>query len=115
MRAIVCDDAGGFELATVADPRPGDGEIVLRLSCVGLCGTDLFKLATASTRTGQVLGHELVGEVVETGAGTPFEIGERIVVPHHVACGECPLCLRGSETMCDVFREDLLSPGGFAE
>src|SRR5262249_52547700 len=44
-----------------------------------------------------------------------FVPGDRVVVPHHVACGECVLCRRGAETLCPVFRENLLTPGGFSE
>ena len=50
------------------------------------------------------------------GPGTVgFEPGDRVVVPHHVACGTCDLCRRGSETLCPLFRENLLVPGGFSE
>ncbi len=97
-------------------PEPGKGEILLRLRVVGLCGTDLFKLDTGTEKAGGVLGHELVGEVVGLGPGvTKFRHGERIVVPHHVPCGECVYCRRGSETMCEAFKENLLEPGGFAD
>jgi len=96
-------------------PNPRPGELLLRLRVSGLCGTDLFKLEQKSIRRGIVLGHEIAGVVEETGRDTGFDIGDRVVVPHHVACGECLLCLRGSETLCPVFREDLLDPGGFAE
>lgn len=82
----------------------------------GLCGTDLFKLETGSAAAGQVLGHEIVGEVAALGEGVrQFRLGDRIAVPHHVPCGDCALCRRGSETLCRVFRENLLFPGGFAE
>ncbi len=96
-------------------PALSPGEILLRLRGCGLCGTDLFKLDHQSAPDGAVLGHEVVGDVVETRAPERFAIGDRVVVPHHVPCGECALCRRGSETMCDVFRENLLSPGGFSE
>ena len=97
-------------------PIPGEKEILLRLRVVGLCGTDLFKLKAGTAMPGQVLGHELVGEVVGLGCRvTHFEIGDRVVVPHHVPCGECDLCLRDAETMCSVFKDHLLEPGGFAE
>jgi len=97
-------------------PRPGAGELLLRLRTVGLCGTDLFKLNTGSAAPGSVLGHELVGEVAVLGPGvTGFAADDRVAVPHHVPCGICPLCRRGSETMCAVFRENLLEPGGFAD
>lgn len=97
-------------------PSPAEDELLLRLRVVGFCGTDLFKLDTGSVAPGMVLGHELVGEVVEHGSRVSgFQVGDRVVVPHHVPCGECHLCRSGSETMCPAFRENLLEPGGFSE
>ncbi len=97
-------------------PRPGPGEMLLRLRVVGFCGTDLFKLDSGAAQAGAVLGHELVGEVIELGHGvTAFQGGDRVAVPHHVACGDCLYCRRGNETMCEVFRENLLEPGAFAD
>jgi L-iditol 2-dehydrogenase len=43
-----------------------------------------------------------------------FDLGERVVVPHHVACGSCALCRRGADTKCEDFLENLMSPGGFS-
>ncbi len=95
---------------------PGPGEVELRLRACGLCGTDLFKLANDGVSDGAVLGHELVGIVERCGDGVEeFGPGDRVVVPHHVSCGDCHLCRAGSETKCEVFLENLLEPGGFAE
>jgi L-iditol 2-dehydrogenase len=97
-------------------PKPGPGELLLRLRVVGLCGTDLFKLSVGSEAQGTVLGHEVVGTVIACGDGvTKFKQGDRIAVPHHVPCGECIYCKRGNETMCETFRENLMFPGGFAD
>jgi L-iditol 2-dehydrogenase len=101
-------------------PQPGAGELLLRLSCCGLCGTDLFKLERprehGGAAEGAVLGHEVVGVVEEVGAGAVgFAAGDRVAVPHHVACGVCPLCRRGSDTLCPHFRDNLLLPGGFSD
>jgi len=97
-------------------PAPAAGEIVLRLRVVGLCGTDLFKLTTGSQAQGTVLGHEVVGDIIALGSGvTKFSLGDRIAVPHHVPCGDCVYCLRGNETMCETFRENLMVPGGFSD
>lgn len=113
---IACLGGDATALQQRPVPEPGEGEILLRLRVVGFCGTDLFKLDTGTEKAGSVLGHELVGEVIVLGPGVDkFSIGERIVVPHHVPCGECVYCLRGSETMCEVFKENLLEPGGFAD
>jgi len=97
-------------------PTPGPGELLLRLSCCGLCGTDLWKLDRGTAPAGAVLGHELVGVVEEVGAGAVgFLPGDRVAVPHHVACGECALCRRGAETLCPRFRDNLLLPGGWSD
>jgi L-iditol 2-dehydrogenase len=90
--------------------------MLLGLRVVGFCGTDLFKLKTGSAAKGSVLGHELVGDVMALGPGvTKFALGDRVVVPHHVPCGTCIHCRRGNETMCAVFKENLMEPGGFAD
>lgn len=116
MTVAACTPGGGVRLESRPLPEPGPGELRLRLRAAGLCGTDLFKLRYGTAAEGMVLGHEVVGTVEALGPGTAgFLPGSRVAVPHHVACGECDLCLRGSETLCPVFRENLLVPGGFAE
>lgn len=111
----LCGPAGEISCGTLPTPAPGDGELVLRLSCCGLCGTDLYKIARG-THVDRVLGHELVGTVAALGSGTSgFSIGQRVVTPHHVACGRCRLCRSGATTACTTFREEQLAPGGFSE
>lgn len=116
MRAAVCRGAG--KVATEAWPRPaaGPGELLLRMRGCGLCGSDIAKIVAAGTRLPAVFGHELVGEVVETGPGADgFGPGDRVVAAHHVPCGSCHYCRRGSASMCRAFRASNLDPGGFAE
>jgi L-iditol 2-dehydrogenase len=108
----------GGRLAPADLPRPaaGPGELLVRLRGCGLCGSDIAKLADAAARLPTVLGHEVVGDVVEVGEGVRgFAAGDRVVAAHHVPCGECHLCRRGSESMCRAFKESNLDPGGFAE
>lgn len=113
---VACDGGERTHLERRPPMAPGPGEMLLDLAVVGFCGTDLFKLKTGSAAPGTVLGHELVGTVAALGPGvTRFALGDRVVVPHHVPCGECPLCRRGNETMCAVFKENLMQPGGFAD
>lgn len=115
-RAVVCRADGTTRLEERHGEVPQPGELLLDLRACGLCGTDLFKLDRGPA-PGSVLGHELVGSVRSSGSGVPeaFAPGARVVVPHHVACGECAQCRSGSETLCDEFRRDLLAPGGFSE
>ncbi|HAA92974.1 MAG TPA: hypothetical protein DCE33_11040 [Rhodospirillaceae bacterium] len=113
---VACLGGADTRLEARPQPIPGPGELVLRLRVVGLCGTDLFKLAVGSEAPGTVLGHEVVGEVIGLGEGVDeFALGDRVVVPHHVPCGECVYCERGNETMCETFRKNLMVPGGFAD
>ncbi len=107
---------GSVRLESRPRPEPGPGEMLLRLRCAGLCGTDLFKLRHATAPQGSVLGHEVVGSVETLGAGVAgFAPGDRVAVAHHAACGTCDVCRRGNEPLCPAFRDNLLAPGGFSE
>ena len=115
-RVIAC--RGGDRVALEERPLEGPqrGELLLKVRVVGLCGTDLFKLDNDLASPGTVLGHELVGEVLAVGERvTGFAAADRVAVSHHVACGVCPLCVRGAVTMCEEFKENLLAPGGFSD
>ena len=115
MRAAVHAGTGEIRLETRPTPRIGPGELLLRVRGCGLCGSDLAKLRQPAPGPA-VLGHEVVGEVDEAGAGAgDFRPGERVVVAHHVPCSTCHYCRRGSVSMCRAFKASNLDPGGFAE
>ena len=116
MLVAACAAAGALRPESRRRPVPGPGEILLRLHRAGLCGTDLWKLRHGAAAAGSVLGHEVVGAVAELGAGVAgLQPGDRLFVPHHVACGRCDVCRAGSETMCPAFAANQLAPGGFSE
>ena len=116
MQVVECGPGDVTMPARRPVPTPAAGEVLLATRWCGLCGTDLFKLAGDDLVPGTVLGHELVGEVAAIGPRVEgFARGDRVVVPHHVACGVCSLCRRGADTQCAMFRENLMDPGGFAE
>lgn len=116
MQVASCAEGGALRIEERDLPAPGPGEVLLRLRWCGLCGTDLFKLNNGLPAPGTVLGHEIVGDVVAFGgAVNEVTIGDRVVSPHHVACGVCRLCRRGNPTKCESFLENLLEPGGFSE
>jgi L-iditol 2-dehydrogenase len=96
-------------------PSAGPGELLLRLRSCGLCGSDIAKIG-ADHPAPAVFGHEVVGDVLEVGAGVDgFVVGDRVVAAHHVPCFECHYCRRGSPSMCRAFKRTNLDPGGFAE
>ena len=102
MRAIVLDAAGEPRPADIPEPE-GEGELVDVLAC-GLCGSDVEKLGRASE--GSVLGHEVVARTGD---------GRRVVLVHHLPCGDCERCRAGHESTCETFRRATIEPGGFAE
>lgn len=115
MKAVVLREGGALRVEDWPRPSAAAGEIVLRLRGCGLCGSDIAKVVAPVT-TPIVLGHELVGDVVEVGSGVErFRTGERVVAAHHVPCGACHYCRRGSASMCRAFKTSNLDPGGFAE
>ncbi len=103
-------------------PRPGPGEVLVRVLACGVCRSDL-KVAgglmpfSASQRLPHVPGHEISGEVAEVGAGVTLAPGQRVVVHNYWGCGSCPYCVEGQENLCDALRGwvGFTTPGGFEE
>lgn len=96
-------------------PRPGPGEILVRVRASGLCGSDLMEWYR-KPKAPVVLGHEVSAEVVAVGTGvTRFKAGDRVVVTHHVPCMVCHYCSTGRHTVCDTLRQTHFDPGGFAQ
>ncbi len=89
-------------------PRPGPGEILVRVAACGVCHTDLHYL-DHGVKTFRdpplILGHEPSGTVVEGGPGTSlFRSGERVLLPAVLTCGRCRLCRLGRENICESMR-----------
>ncbi len=90
----------------------GFGAIVKVEGC-GLCGSDIVKIREGAEDA--VLGHEVVGEIVEIHSNTDFKRGDKVVVAHHYPCFECEFCKNESFSMCKTFKETNITPGGFSE
>ncbi|MDX1626830.1 MAG: L-threonine 3-dehydrogenase [Wenzhouxiangellaceae bacterium] len=123
MRALVKPDAApGLELREVAVPRPGPGEVLVRLEKTAICGTDLhiYQWDEWSQRTIKpplILGHEFVGRIAEIGAGVRgYEEGQRVSAEGHIVCGVCRNCRAGKPHLCpDTVGIGVNRDGGFAE
>jgi propanol-preferring alcohol dehydrogenase len=89
-------------------PAPGPGQVLIRVHACGVCRTDLHVVDgdLASPKPGVIPGHEIVGTVVEAGAGADrLRPGERVGVPWlGWACGTCGYCRSGRENLCDAAR-----------
>jgi propanol-preferring alcohol dehydrogenase len=92
-----------LEPAEIADPVPGDGQVLVRVSACGVCRTDLHIVdgELAEPKLPLVPGHQIVGTAVADGAR--FAAGERIGIPWlGETCGHCRYCLSGRENLCDA-------------
>lgn len=90
------------------------GAIVKVFGC-GLCGSDIVKFKHKISPDGTVLGHEIVGKIVEINSETNFRVGDKIVSSHHIPCGVCHYCRHGNVSMCEHFKQTNIRPGGFSE
>ena len=116
MKAAVYYDPTTIRYEEVPRPRAGPGEVVVRLSSVGLCGTDIHKIVHRTVPPGTVLGHEVAGTIAEVGEDVAgFGVGDRVYAGHHVPCFTCEHCVRGHHSSCAQFKRTNFDPGGFAE
>lgn len=116
MRAATTVGDQAFRIGDVEDPVTGPGELVLRVTGCGVCGSDLS--ARPALPDGTVMGHELSGEVTAVGDGvTGWAEGDQAAVLPVRSCGTCPSCADGHVAHCDEVALIGLggAAGGFAE
>src|SRR5436305_6528881 len=85
---------------TIINPR----DAVVKITSTAICGSDLhlYNGFIPSMKSGDVLGHEFMGEVVEVGKGVRnLSVGDRVVVPFPIACGSCAQCEREMFSLCE--------------
>ncbi|MDM0085568.1 zinc-dependent alcohol dehydrogenase [Variovorax sp. J31P179] len=105
MKALTYHSSKDVRVETVPDPViEQDDDIVLRVTATAICGSDLhiFRGKIPGMESGDILGHEFMGIVEETGKGvTAIKKGDRVVVPFTIACGECFFCNRTLFAACE--------------
>ena len=105
MKALCWHGKNDVRYETVPDPEieePRDA--VIKMTACAICGSDLhlFGGFMPGMQSGDILGHEFMGEVVEVGsANKKLKIGDRVVVPFTIVCGECHQCKRGNFSVCE--------------
>jgi alcohol dehydrogenase, propanol-preferring len=123
MKAVRIERAGVLRTAELPEPRPGPGQVLVRIHACGVCRTDLHLLDGELDIPALpiVPGHQIVGTVIEhgeqAGDGEQLALGTRVGIPWLAwTCGECPYCRGGRENLCERARftgRDI--DGGFAE
>ncbi|WP_170769674.1 zinc-dependent alcohol dehydrogenase family protein [Ruegeria lacuscaerulensis] len=108
-----------LELASVSDPEPGEDGVVLRVLACGVCRSDWHAWSGADPDVvlPMIPGHEFCGEVVAVGKRVGrWKVGDRVIAPFILACGHCPDCAQGHQTICaDQVVPGFTCDGAFAE
>lgn len=133
MKTALVEGSSSITIREMPVPRPGPGEILVKMQACGICGSDLEKVFGDYGQPSMRLGHEPAGVVVDVGEQasdstnmtlvdkgpkthtTNFSRGDRVFTHHHVPCYSCHLCKHGRETMCTQYYKTNLSPCGLSE
>lgn len=104
MKALCWHGTNDIRCDSVPDPKIEDPrDVVIKVTSCAICGSDLHLMdgLMPTMKSGDILGHEFMGEVVETGSGHhKFKKGDRIIVPFNINCGECRQCKLGNYSVC---------------
>jgi L-iditol 2-dehydrogenase len=122
MLAAVYRGQNDIRLETVPVPTIASGEILVRVHTCGICGTDLKKISTGSHSAPRIFGHETAGVVAKVGGQVAkFQPGDRVMIFHHIPCGQCYYCRHKTFAQCETYKKVGCtagfepSGGGFAE
>jgi threonine dehydrogenase-like Zn-dependent dehydrogenase len=110
MKALCWHGKSDMRYETVPDPKIEDGrDAIIKVTACAICGSDLriYNGVIPEMEKADVIGHETMGEVVEVGsANTRLKVGDRVVVPFTISCGECFFCKRGFYSGCERSNPD---------
>ncbi|WP_131781919.1 zinc-dependent alcohol dehydrogenase [Legionella gresilensis] len=105
MKALCWHGKHDVRVDSVDDPKIlHDRDAIVRITATAICGSDLhlYNGIVPTMESGDILGHEFMGEVVEVGRGnTKLRVGDRVVVPFTISCGECFFCKKSLFSLCE--------------
>ena len=106
MKALVWHGTADIRCERVPDPEiEQDRDAIIKVTSCAICGSDLhlFDHFMPGMKSGDIMGHETMGEVVEVGPGArhSLKVGDRVVIPFTIICGECDQCKRGNFSVCE--------------
>jgi threonine dehydrogenase-like Zn-dependent dehydrogenase len=107
MKALVWHGTTDIRCDSVPDPGiEHERDAIIKVSSCAICGSDLhlYDHFMPGMKSGDVMGHETMGEVVEVGpaARKSLKVGDRVVIPFTIICGECEQCRRGNFSVCET-------------
>jgi L-iditol 2-dehydrogenase len=105
MKAAVYTGESRISVESIATPEIGPGEILIRVESCGICHTDLKKIEYNLLAPPRIYGHETAGVVAAVGQGVrKFQVGDRVIVFHHIPCMECFYCRHKLYAQCPVYK-----------
>ncbi|MBD1840457.1 alcohol dehydrogenase catalytic domain-containing protein [Coleofasciculus sp. FACHB-64] len=122
MKAQVFRGVNQLSYEEVPTPEIAPDEVLVQVKVVGLCQSDIKKIRYPLYQPPRIFGHETAGVITSVGSEvTGWQIGQRVVVMHHIPCMRCDYCLNDNFSMCDVYKNVTTtagftpSGGGFAD
>ncbi len=122
MKAAVYQAPGIVTVEEIPLPEIGEGEVLVRVAVCGVCATDLKKIYKGLQPPPRIYGHEIAGVIEQVGPGIErFKPGDRVVVFHHIPCGQCNFCTARDYAQCPIYRKVATTAGfepaggGFAQ
>lgn len=116
--AVITDYNQDLSIEDVIDPQCPENGVVLEVSACGICRSDHHGWTGEhpKIKPGSILGHEYCGKVVEAGPQAKYKIGDHLIAPFILACGNCPACHTGiSNTCANQIAPGFTAPGAYAE
>lgn len=116
--AVVREFNEDLSIETVPDPICPDNGVVLEVAACGVCRSDFHGWVGGHPKVanGSILGHEYCGTVVAAGAQAKYQIGDRLIAPFILGCGDCPACQTGASNTCEnAIVPGFGAPGAYAE
>jgi len=122
MQAVVYRGANNLRVETLAVPKIGPGELLVKVAVCGVCPTDIKKIHYGTVPPPRVFGHETAGTIVRAGRSVKqFKVGDRVALHHHIPCLKCHACRHGAFAQCAQYKRTGITAGfepaggGYAE
>ncbi len=122
MKAQVFRGVKQLKYEEIPVPDMADDEVLVQVQVVGLCQSDIKKILYPLYEPPRIFGHETAGTIAAVGSAVKdWQVGQRVVVLHHIPCMHCAYCLNENYSMCDTYKNITTtagftpSGGGFAE
>lgn len=108
VKAVCLEEPNNVHIKEVSYPIKGENDVLIQVESMGICGSDIgaFRGTNPLVTYPRILGHEIVGRVLEKGIGIPKDInvGDRVIVDPYVYCGECYPCSIGRTNCCESLK-----------